>query len=367
MRGRTRAFAIALTCAVCATPVAAERDAAAGTALCQGIAAQLRANRDVVSGAVSPIAALTKGPAPYIVMATRTDGVDPQDDGGAFLAKIRKDFQLTPQVAAKLKGALFDFDQVSSLKGTELHVLVDTGGSASCESFTFFDRRHVFPDTPTAREEPNALCWNDGGDIARVDGTVAFLETVLPTTGTSYEFIATPWRDGNWGPACHVAVDFQPRYRLSQSYLPNGGAVSKDTWDAAAPAIAESWDRTDAGKGFHYGAAVADADKAMAARMVALAPPDDNVTVPSFGIPHAKLAPYYEDLDHSGVSPVVLDGRTWLLRIGHATIGWRDYADLVLILYALNGDTLEPVASAVVDKSDGPLASVTVRAGKTNP
>jgi hypothetical protein len=359
MRSRFPAVAMAVMC-VCLVPSWAEGD---DLALCRGIADRLRSHHDFVAGAtkLSPFDVLTKGAHPYVAIAPRSDGVDPQDDPDAFLAKVQKQFGLTPAVVAQLRKNLNDYDQVAALDGSDLHVLVDTGGTAHCENFTFFNATRILPDDPVQTHDGDfRFCWNDGGDLARVNGTAAFVETTAPTTDVSWAFTVTPWRGIAWGRACVAQVSIVTRYRLAQSYVPLDAPLPKAALEALVLPVAKTWDATDNGKGFHFGAAIPARQRGAAARMVALAPPDDNVSVPSFGAARNALAPYYEELDHSDVQPLMLGGRLYLLRIGHATIGWRSYPDLVLILYTLKDDALAPVASVVIEKTAGALAGITV-------
>ena len=61
---------------------------------------------------------------------------------------------------------------------------------------------------------------------------------------------------------------------------------------------------------------------------------------------------------------MVLGGQTYLMLLGHATIGWRTYSDSVLIVYTLKDGALESVASAIVKHGWGALMSIRVRASK---
>jgi hypothetical protein len=82
--------------------------------------------------------------------------------------------------------------------------------------------------------------------------------------------------------------------------------------------------------------------------------------VPMFG-GDTKLDPTEDSTNTAKAYPLVIDGKTYVLQIGRSNIGWRTYRTTIVIVYTVNGDDLEPVASAVVDQLRGALKSVTTK------
>ena len=79
--------------------------------------------------------------------------------------------------------------------------------------------------------------------------------------------------------------------------------------------------------------------------------------VPAFGAEN-ELGQFHDSLEGAVVYPLVLGGQVYLMRLGHATHGYRVFSDSILILYALRDGKLEPVGSAIVQQGQGTLESV---------
>ena len=72
----------------------------------------------------------------------------------------------------------------------------------------------------------------------------------------------------------------------------------------------------------------------------------------------ASVAPGEESLSYTDAYPVVLGGRTYLMRIGHAAVGWRVFPNSVVILYSLRDGMLVSSGTAIVAEKRGRMLSV---------
>jgi len=59
--------------------------------------------------------------------------------------------------------------------------------------------------------------------------------------------------------------------------------------------------------------------------------------------------------------PVLLDGQLFLVRIGRATLGWRDSDDILVSFTALVDGKATPIAGVYVEKQRIGPKSITVR------
>lgn len=186
------------------------------------------------------------------------------------------------------------------------------------------------------RDGDNLFCDNDVGYLARIDGTDALLEVVSGVIDFSFVFRVVPWRDGHGSKACTVAADVGSTFSVANVFVPADGPVTEAALTAVAAQVVERRAAVTNPDSFSFGPAIPDRETARG------------------------LEPYYVTLHGMDTYPLVLDGQAYLMFLGHAAIGWRDYPNSILILYTLKDGELAPVGSAIVKQRRGALKSVRV-------
>ena len=274
-----------------------------------------------------------------------------------------------------MSNALDGFSNASvfSLPDSNLHMMQTIQGTAICATFSFFWMQEGGESQPLPNLPPkgtsdgtNSICEGvlDNGNLARVAGADAFVETMGSFDNTNSELRVVPFQQGKWGPACAVEADFGTEYSVSQAFAPDDGPISQvELRDVAAKIIEQHANAKDP-KSFSFGPPAPASEEDDLRTMKALAAKDqDNwnhsISLPAFG-GWGLLDDYYQSaLGLIENYPATLDGETYLVAIGRGVIGWRESADSSgLVLYTLADGKLQPVGSAIVRQARGALTSV---------
>jgi len=181
-----------------------------GTALCDGIAAQIRAN-----GTGDSLSLLFKGNPTYIERSAEPDmrvGIDKAQ----FMRLFREKYNPSDALARAVDFQ-DDLFEVFSLTHSDLHMIETTGGTGKCEIFRFFrtvsgHESEQLPNLPPkgTSDGDNLICagYGDDGRLARIAGTNVFLESIDSETGDEHQLRVVPFQQDHWENACRVAVDF---------------------------------------------------------------------------------------------------------------------------------------------------------------
>jgi len=192
---------------------------AGAAALCDTIASRVRADAGVGAGARTVWALVTSGRQSFVEVAGVSGELSLErepapDERVQFEKRIRARYGNAEAVLRDLR-AWDNFDIVE-LPGSQVRMLLTTGGTAQCESRYFFrvtTSRDVVrvPDPParSASDFANAICQNLGGwgYFARVGGAEAFVE--YHTTPEQESLRIVPLTDAGWQPACTVSAKFR--------------------------------------------------------------------------------------------------------------------------------------------------------------
>ena len=328
--------------------------------LCIGIATQIRGNPEIVAGShIDLLARLSTGEHPYIELARESD---------------LSTMNLSDAQRNSLTNYFDEHQQVFSLSDSDLHVIEGFGGTASCAQFQFLrtttrGQADFLPSLPPkgASDGDNLICsgYGNNGYLARVAGSDAFVETMTDATDDNYKFRVVPLQHGHWGTACEVEANFRSEYKISKIFVPTNGPVNEKALENVAAQIVERHAVLSDTTSFSFGPRVPRRDEKPLRAMSELAAmmqgrgrlgldKPEPVAMPAFGR-EKGLDPFQESLADVDNYPLVLDGKTYLMTIGHCAIGWRVSHDSGLILYSLNAGKLEAVAAAIVSQSQGRL------------
>jgi hypothetical protein len=360
-------------CVMAFGAVAIDAAQTSSTALCDGIAAQIHYDPEIASGGSKDglLALLSKGEHPYVELGSDSDRLVGGDE---IIKRIRETLNPSDELVRVLGSFFENVGDLSSLPDSDLHMVETFGGSAGCESFLFFrstkaTQSQLLPNLPPkgARDGDNLICggYGDDGHLARILGTDAFLESIGQETNNTQEFRVVPAEGMQWGSTCRVEADFRTEYHVAKLFIPNDGPVTEAALRDVAPQIAEQHDAAKDPKSFSFGPAVPDGEKENVRTMMDLAAQSlrsqpDGVVVPAFGREKdlAAMQATLPSLLPGDSYPLVLEGRTYLMTVGHTGIGWRVSSDSTVILYMVKDGKLEPVGTVLVAQSRGALLSV---------
>src|SRR5580698_437204 len=120
-----------------AVAIDAAQTASISTALCDGIAAQIRGDPEIASGGSKDdlLAPLSKGEHPYVELGS---GSDRLVGGDEIIRRIRETLNPSDELVRTLGGFFENVGDVSSLPDSDLHMVETFGGSAGCGVFLFF-------------------------------------------------------------------------------------------------------------------------------------------------------------------------------------------------------------------------------------
>jgi hypothetical protein len=240
-----------------------------------------------------------------------------------------------------------------------LHAAVASAGSANCQSYVFFElapdgRADAVPDPPILVDGQNGeliFCTGFGvwSAIGQMGGDPAFVAEIIRSDRDQDEEVRlTPWRDHAWQQECRIAVHYAADFAVDEQYCK--GIDCAMVGDRAR-ALAMQFDK-DPGS-FAQLPKVDDKSRALLS---------DSAVLPTFGKGSRTLQGFGE---YSVAFSVVLDGATFIARLGHGAIGWRRSPDYVFALYrplkGRDADALEPVAGIHIAKTRTKPVEVTVK------
>ena len=355
--------------AFAAVAIDAAQTSSTSTTVCDRIAAQIRGNPEISAGG-DPLALLSKGEHPYIELGS---GSDRLVGGDEIIRRIRETLNPSDELVRALGGFFENVGDISSLPDSDLHMVETFGGSAGCGVFLFFrsmkgTQSQLLPNLPPkgVRDGENLICgYGDNGHLARIRETDAFVESISDSTNSNHEFRVVPIEGTQWGPACRVEADFRTEYHVAKVFIPNDGPVTEASLSDVAPQIAEQHDAAKDPKSFSFGPAVPDGEYENVRTMIKLAAQSlrsqpTEVVVPAFGREKdlGAMQGTLPSLLPGDSYPLVLEGQTYLMTVGHTGVGWRISSDSAVILYVLKDGKLEPVGTVIVAQGQGALEFV---------
>ena len=228
----TRTAVMTLGLSVCAAAGVVGAPARQDTALCDKLAAAVRAYHDVPAGQRTFWSFVTAGPASPIELATvRELSLEPgpaADERVQFEKRFRALYGNAEAVLKDLRD-WDDFDIVT-LPGSAVRMLLTVDGPAQCETRYFFrvtTSREVVrvpdPPRPTSSDDSNAICESLGGwgYLARIGGTEVFLEYHSIDRRESLRIV--PLSNDGWRAACPIA----PAGRRASARRVSGGGIRR--------------------------------------------------------------------------------------------------------------------------------------------
>jgi hypothetical protein len=337
---------------------------APSTALCDGIVARMR-----VAPEMDPWSVLTQGKQPFVEVTgeseTKALGFDVAANNeelvNRFITKFNPSSALRKAWADNLDSGHID---VTSLSGSDLHVVTTTDGTALCSSFMFFRtpkgrQAELLPDLPLKSDHDgeNLICSKYGSDgyLSRVGGVEAFIETYR--NETKHYFRVVPLRDNRWANACSVDAEYRLKYETTKAFVPAKTALTEADLKITASQIVERREAVKDAKDFSFGPPLSEVEQEEVRTMMSLIAKSDGEPVPAFGR-ESELAMGEETLRYGESLPLVLNGKAYLLRLGEGQLGCCYSTGPLLILYTIKEGRLEPAGSAVVEKSRGALQSI---------
>jgi hypothetical protein len=342
------AFAALLACA----PAARSNDDAA---ICETVARAVLAidpPDDWRGPWQSPIRALAKASGGSV-------GIDAdtwRSDRAQALDKLSREYLAQPSLLKAIAELTDDrwLFSVHRFGISSLHMAKVVEGSASCERFVFFDAPAGGPALLVAAPpvvttaEPSAFCYRSKAYAGEVTGVPAFVvETDYDST---VELSFTPWRDGRWQQECQALVHFTDVFDVTDRFCRD--ADCEDMASYALPLV-KNLDRQPESTRV---AARSQNETFKAMKALAHADPQALQRLPTFGAEPSR----YEFAPDSVDLPLTVGGMTYLVRVGHAAIGWRIYPDYLFAAYRLAAHALEPVAGLYVSKTRGKPVRATV-------
>jgi len=305
--------------------------------------------------------------------------------------------------ARDFAGSAYEWDRLGNSSIIAASVIE---GTAHCQHLTFFD---IAGDGP-AKSVPPPEFESDGapycavggsggrGELGEIGGRPTFVGVDFGDGAEDYRLIVRS-RD-RWLRSCRIHATWQPEFALSDSYCvgPFCEAVQKQavsivrTYDATGD-LSAFWSkvkilptpeahkrRLEAVQGKYWtinlgGTPTTIAEDGGGHRFLAVSGASpDSLTVTDItpndrdegeGAFTALNAgdsgnPYDTFDDDSTIAPLSVDGKTYLLRVGHAHFTYRTSNDYLLCVFGSNNGKIEPLAGFFIGKKHGPEATVTV-------
>ena len=276
-------------------------------------------------------------------------------EASALIDILRTRFRPTPELLKEAMELNYpgEFGTVWQI-GRGLHALEVAGGTAHCADFLFFvadpnGRATPVERPPAARRKDGEmrLCSGVGSEglVGTVKGDPAFF--LQEGKDQDYEIGVTLWKDKAWQPGCTVSLHFGAAFRIDERFC---GTVDCGAAAEAGLSLAKRFDKRLP----EQEEAKLDAQELEAFRAM---PPSASKELPTFG---SKSQPRDFGCDDV-VLPVKVEGRLYVGRLGHGSIGWRCFNDFVFALYAPKDGDLEPVAGITIDKVRAAPVEATVK------
>lgn len=275
---------------------------------------------------------------------------------------VAKRIAASPRVLKALGDADASWDvKVTPLAGGALYLASMTAGTLDCQQLQFVQVAPggalVLADAPPTYGD---LCWTSWAEIGRPLGAPALVEIESYDSAgpTQQKLEITPWTSKGWGEACRLTLTYQPAFTLTERFC--GDAAVCAAVAPMAADIARRYSRQGNPARFRI---QPPPDKAGAAAFAPFAGgPDGAPATPKFPTFGAKPATQLAEYSYSNVTlfPLTLSGATYVAAIGYGGVGWRDIGDMLLAIYAPQGDQLKPLAGFVVVRSVVGLESVDI-------
>ena len=168
-----------------------------------------------------PLRALAK--APGGIVSIDAEGWRAETKAQA-LDRLRQNYRAASSLTEAI-GRLMDDSGTFSLYrfgASSLGMAESVGGTASCQSFVFFDAppagaAHAVAAPPVVQNaEPFTFCVKTTGYAGEVAGVPAFV--VETDRDSTVELSFTPWRDGGWQGQCKVVIRFSDVFEMTDRF-----------------------------------------------------------------------------------------------------------------------------------------------------
>jgi hypothetical protein len=317
---------------------------------------------------------LTRGATPLVEVASPRIQMRTVETDSAirdFLSEFDVKFGHSQSVESVVREAADSGERLGAdaLRGSDLGMLTTEGGTANCATFRVFRggaRSALLAPLPKKGDSDgeNLICGGFGqdGQLIRIGPTEAFVEIDRDVTASNVAIRVVQWGDDAWRPACWVDVTRKSGFGTPRVFGPTESPLAQDRFASFAARIAEAWFKAGDRGTFEFGPPLPDGDRPAIERLQPLVEALSD-QFPQFG---------RDDLDAFDASfasrpdayPLVLDGRSYVVRVGHAGVGWRESPDVLVALYSLDHDQPQPVISAFIEQQRGAVEQVAVRTGR---
>jgi hypothetical protein len=278
-------------------------------------------------------------------------------------AEVLKSPEIRDEIGAADGTAAF----VSRLPASDLYLAYTVQGTLHCQTAVFVKasshaKPRIVSGPATAENEEGGLCWSQSADVGTAFGQAAYIEHGRTGRALAQEFRITPWTGAGWGRTCALHLDFRQVFTLTRRYC-GDEAVCRGGADLAVAVAAKYRHDGDARMDlarFTYGPPADDAERAAVERAKSTLAADTDT--PEFPIFDAQPDPYLSGFSYSGFAffPLTIGGWSYVGAIGSDGVGWRTGDRTLLAVYRERDGALTPLASYVVDISNGGLTNATV-------
>jgi hypothetical protein len=258
--------------------------------------------------------------------------------------------------------------QVMRVPGADLYMASVTSGTLECQQLQFVqvggDGRLSLAAAPPAYGD---LCWTSWAETGQPLGSPALVEIEgYDAAGLARQSLEiTPWTDKGWGSACSLTLNYRAVFTLKERFC-GSPAICAAVAPKAAD-IARDYNRQGNPALLSVQPPPTAAGKAAFARFAPNA--DGSTSAPQFPTFDAKPTTEFPDYSYNNVTlfPLTLDGATYVAAVGYGGVGWRDIGDMLLAVYAPDGDQLQPLAGFVITRQVVGLESAEVSRPKPVP
>lgn len=328
--------------------------------LCQFVATGLRekAKEPGVNWSY-PSAILSSGDQPMILKAKELESSKLSD----FVATLKSRFHPSQTEAQKLSDWMYPEANatLSHIDGSDLYMLQVVEGSAATTYSLYFTASpskslQILDDPPFPAKEEGELDLGVTWAIAAISGQPAVI--MGRNNGDIVGFDISALQDGKWGKACSISLPMETRLVPAEHHCVDG---SCDRFVAAALGYAKSFAQSSQ---HQIGLSPNDLSHEQAEiwkRLLANTKADGTqIDMPIIG--KAKWQQAYTGFrEDSRRFPTLTDGQLMLVRIGKATLGWRDSDDVLVSFTAWQTGKAVPIAGVYVEKHRTAPTSITVQ------
>jgi len=362
--------ALSLAAALHAGPAAA----AAGTAVCQGIADRYRALLASDPKAshpdgfytISPLETLAGAGGRGIAVAKPIAKFSGKPAEKAALWARGAGLRLLPPVLEEIGKLGEEEIQIDRLPGSDYYAASSIGGTLGCYSNTYFQAGKggaaKLAKAPEAWDDEAGAGCGVSRSFASVDkAPVAIQEAFDYTPGRSAELSVSPWLKDGFGEPCSITIDYSPRFDAHGTFNKWDEKCTGADCDAlrqAALSLVEAVQKGPSQVQEARTAALTPAQRkdfdamteAAGAEGTSDVPPADE-TDPAAAL--TDTAPLRLPLEHAG--------KLYLASVGHFTIGWRVFSDWSVKLQSLESGKLDDKAIFAIGMTKGEIANIAVK------